>query len=83
MTPTAFYRSLSQAIVDLIVRAGVLRSPTARWQDKRRRGAARSVGGFSRGYGANPRGVLRERSLRIRPSHCSGSAFCDVGELER
>ncbi len=78
MTPFAFYRSLAQAIVDLIVRAGVLRPPTARWQDKRRRGAARSVGGFSRGYKMNPRGAPRLRSLRNRPRHWLHSYFCEV-----
>ena len=78
MTPIAFYRSLSQAIVDLIVSTGVLRPPTARWQDKRRRGAARSVGGTLRGYGPNARGALITRSLRNRPRHWLCSRFCEV-----
>lgn len=78
MTPIAFYRSLSQAIVDLIVSTGVLRPPTARWQDKRRRGAARSVVGISRGYDADSRGALVMRSLRNRPRHWLCSRFCEA-----
>ena len=69
MSADALCRGLACAVAGLAVIGRERWEPSNGWQDKRRRGAARSVCGYSRAYAAISRGAPVTRSLRKLRTH--------------
>jgi hypothetical protein len=78
MTGEALHRSLSGHFADLGMGQRVPGNTSLGWQDKRRRGAARSVCGYSRAYVPISRGARVARSLRNLRTLWLCSSFRDV-----
>ena len=77
-SPSGEFRSSSGVFACLTVRHGSGGQPSNGRQDKRRRGAARSVYRFSRAYVAISRGARVARSLRNLRTHWLCWSFRDV-----